>query len=75
MVLHLSRGELIDQRASSGAWRKCSTARNDMELRRGTYRVRGDIIDIFPGDEEPRLCASSCSMRKSKASLSRPADR
>ena len=52
MVLHLSRGELIDQRGILRRLAEMQYSRNDMELRRGTYRVRGDIIDIFPGDEE-----------------------
>jgi excinuclease ABC subunit B len=52
MVLHLSRGEVIDQRRILRRLAEMQYSRNDMELRRGTYRVRGDIIDIFPGDEE-----------------------
>jgi len=52
MVLHLSRGEAINQRAILRRLAEMQYGRNDMELRRGTYRVRGDIIDIFPGDEE-----------------------
>ena len=52
MVLHLSRGEMIDQRVILRRLAEMQYSRNDMELRRGTYRVRGDIIDIFPGDEE-----------------------
>jgi len=52
MVLHLSRGDRIDQRVILRRLAEMQYSRNDMELRRGTYRVRGDIIDIFPGDEE-----------------------
>ena len=52
MVLHLSKGETIDQRAILRRLAEMQYSRNDFELRRGTYRVRGDIIDIFPGDEE-----------------------
>jgi excinuclease ABC subunit B len=52
MVLHLSVGEMINQRAILRRLAEMQYSRNDMELRRGTYRVRGDIIDIFPGDEE-----------------------
>jgi excinuclease ABC subunit B len=54
MVLHLSRGEMIKQRSILRRLAEMQYSRNDMELRRGTYRVRGDIIDIFPGDEEAR---------------------
>ncbi len=52
MVLHLSRGEMINQRSILRRLAEMQYSRNDMELHRGTYRVRGDIIDIFPGDEE-----------------------
>ena len=52
MVLNLSRGEVIDQRAILRRLAEMQYSRNDMELRRGTYRVRGDIIDVFPGDQE-----------------------
>ncbi len=52
MVLHVSRGELIDQRSILRRLAEMQYSRNDMELRRGTYRVRGELIDIFPGDAE-----------------------
>jgi excinuclease ABC subunit B len=54
MVLHLSKGDSINQRSVLRRLAEMQYGRNDMELRRGTYRVRGDIIDIFPGDEEAR---------------------
>jgi excinuclease ABC subunit B len=52
MVLHLSVGEKINQRTILRRLAEMQYGRNDMELRRGTYRVRGDIIDVFPGDED-----------------------
>jgi excinuclease ABC subunit B len=52
MVLHLSRGEQIDQRDILRALAELQYTRNDIDFRRATYRVRGDIIDIFPADEE-----------------------
>lgn len=52
MRLHFSRGELIDQRAFLRRLAELQYTRNDMDFRRGTYRVRGDVIDIFPADEE-----------------------
>ena len=52
MVLHLSVGEIINQRNILRRLAEMQYSRNDMELRRGTYRVRGEVIDIFPGDEE-----------------------
>jgi len=52
MVLHLSRGERIDQRAILRRLAELQYTRNDLNLSRGTYRVRGDIIDVFPADSE-----------------------
>ena len=54
MVLHLSVGEIINQRNILRRLAEMQYSRNDMELRRGTYRVRGEIIDVFPGDEDAR---------------------
>lgn len=52
MRLHFSRGELIDQRAFLRRLAELQYTRNDMDFRRGTYRVRGDVIDIFPADSD-----------------------
>jgi excinuclease ABC subunit B len=52
MVLHLSRGERIDQRAILRRLAELQYTRNDLTLSRGTYRVRGDLIDVFPADSE-----------------------
>jgi excinuclease ABC subunit B len=52
MLLHLSRGETIDQRAILRRLAELQYTRNDMELHRGTYRVRGDVIDIYPADSD-----------------------
>ncbi len=52
MVLHLSRGDTIDQRQVLRRLAELQYTRNDMELKRATYRVRGDVIDIFPADSE-----------------------
>ncbi len=52
MVLHLVRGGLADRRAILGQLAAMQYTRNDTELRRGTYRVRGDVIDIFPAESE-----------------------
>ena len=49
MVMHLSRGEIIDQRGVLRQLAELQYTRNDIDFRRGTYRVRGEIIDIFPG--------------------------
>jgi excinuclease ABC subunit B len=52
MVLHLDRGDRIDQRAVLRRLADMQYARNDVELRQGVYRVRGDVIDVFPADSE-----------------------
>ena len=52
MVVHLDRGEQIDQRNLLRRLADLQYTRNDMELRRATYRVRGDVIDIYPAESE-----------------------
>ncbi|MEQ8493726.1 MAG: excinuclease ABC subunit UvrB, partial [Gammaproteobacteria bacterium] len=52
MVLHLSRGDIIDQRSILRRLADLQYKRNDYALERGTYRVRGEIIDIFPAESE-----------------------
>lgn len=52
MVLHLKRGETVNQRDVLRRLAELQYTRNDMELKRGTYRVRGEIIDIYPADSE-----------------------
>lgn len=50
--LILARGERIEQRALIRQLTELQYTRNEMELRRGTYRVRGEIIDVFPAESE-----------------------
>ena len=52
MMLHLVRGDLIDQRAILAKLAELQYTRNEVELRRGTFRVRGDILDIFPAESD-----------------------
>ncbi|QQD16828.1 excinuclease ABC subunit UvrB [Spongiibacter nanhainus] len=52
MVLHLVRGERIDQRSLLRRLAELQYTRNDVAFQRGTYRVRGDVIDIFPAESE-----------------------
>ena len=52
MVLHLVKGDLISQRAIVRRLAEMQYTRNDIELRRGTYRVRGEVIDIFPAEAD-----------------------
>jgi len=52
MVLHLVRGDIVKQRDLLRRLASMQYTRNDIELRRATYRVRGDVIDIFPAESE-----------------------
>jgi excinuclease ABC subunit B len=52
MVLHLVKGDMIDQRAIIRRLAEMQYARNDVDLRRATYRVRGDVIDIYPAESD-----------------------
>ena len=52
MVLHLSCGERIDQRQILTRLAQMQYQRNDQVFQRSTYRVRGDVIDVFPADSE-----------------------
>ncbi|MDH3901015.1 MAG: DEAD/DEAH box helicase family protein, partial [Gammaproteobacteria bacterium] len=50
MVLHLVRGDRADQRVILRRLAELQYTRNDVELHRATYRVRGEVIDIFPAE-------------------------
>ena len=52
MMLHLDRGDQVDQRAILRRLAELQYTRNDIDFARGTYRVRGDVIDVFPADSE-----------------------
>ena len=52
MRMHLSRGEIIDQREVLRHLADLQYTRNDVDFGRANYRVRGDVIDIFPADSE-----------------------
>jgi len=52
MILHLKRGECMDQRAILKRLTELQYTRNDFELHRATFRVHGDVLDIFPADSE-----------------------
>ncbi len=52
MVLHLRRGDALGQREVLRRLAELQYTRNETELGRGTYRVRGDVIDIFPAESE-----------------------
>ncbi len=50
MILHLNRGELMDQRRLLRRLADMQYTRNELDLQAGTYRVRGDVIDVFPAE-------------------------
>ena len=52
MVLHLVRGDRMDQRTILRRLAEMQYKRNELDLSQGNYRVRGDVIDIFPAEAE-----------------------
>jgi transcription-repair coupling factor (superfamily II helicase) len=52
MVLHMVRGERIEQRELIRRLTEMQYTRNDTELRRATYRVRGEVIDVHPAESD-----------------------
>lgn len=50
MILHLSRGDRVDQRTILRRLAEMQYTRNDIDFHRATYRVRGDVIDVYPAD-------------------------
>jgi excinuclease ABC subunit B len=52
MVLHLVRGDKLDQRALLRRLAELQYTRNELDLARATYRVRGEVIDIFPAESD-----------------------
>ncbi|MDV9033217.1 MULTISPECIES: excinuclease ABC subunit UvrB [unclassified Pseudomonas] len=52
MVLHIDRGDKLDQRALLRRLADLQYTRNEMDFARATFRVRGDVIDIFPAESD-----------------------
>ncbi|WP_077530838.1 excinuclease ABC subunit UvrB [Vreelandella utahensis] len=52
MILHVTRGEQVDQRDIVRRLAELQYTRNETELQRGNYRVRGEVIDVFPAESE-----------------------
>ena len=52
MLLHIVRGDKIDQRQILRRLAELQYTRNDMDFSRATYRVRGEVIDIYPADSD-----------------------
>ena len=54
MMLHLQQGAIIDQRQILAKLAELQYTRNDQAFQRGTFRVRGEVIDIFPAESDDR---------------------
>ena len=52
MVVHLDRGDIINQRDLLRRFSALQYTRNDLDFRRATFRVRGDTIDVYPADSD-----------------------
>ncbi|MFT5759174.1 MAG: excinuclease ABC subunit B [Alteromonadaceae bacterium] len=52
MMLHISQGDIINQRDILRRLAELQYTRNDVAFQRATYRVRGDVIDIFPAESD-----------------------
>lgn len=52
MMLHLTKGMIIDQRAIVRRLAELQYARNDQVFQRSTFRVRGEVIDVFPAESD-----------------------
>jgi excinuclease ABC subunit B len=50
MILHLREGDKMDQRAAIRRLTEMQYDRNDMDFTRGRFRVRGEVLDIFPAE-------------------------
>lgn len=52
MMLHIRRGDILEQRDIIRRLAELQYSRNDMVFERGNFRVRGEVIDVFPADSE-----------------------
>jgi excinuclease ABC subunit B len=52
MMLHLTKGMIIDQRAILRRLAELQYSRNDQAFQRATFRVRGEVIDVFPAESD-----------------------
>ena len=52
MVLHLKKGDVINMRDVLARLTDMQYSRNDLDLQRGTFRVRGDVLDVFPAESD-----------------------
>lgn len=76
MMLHLTQGMLIDQRSILRRLAELQYTRNDQAFQRATFRVRGEVIDIFPAEsDELALRVELFDDEVERLSLVRPAHR
>jgi excinuclease ABC subunit B len=67
MIMTLRAGDTLNQRDAIAQLIRMQYQRNDQDFSRGTFRVRGDTIDVFPAEHSGWPCASSCSTTRSRA--------
>ena len=66
MILHLREGEKISQRDVLARLVEMQYERNELEFRRGTFRVRGDVIDVFPAENAENAIRISPGRRRDR---------
>lgn len=52
MVLHIKRGDIMNLRDVLSRLAEMQYTRNDLDLQRGTFRLRGDVLDVFPAESD-----------------------
>jgi excinuclease ABC subunit B len=67
MILTMRVGDKLDQRAIIKRLSDMQYERNELDFHRGTFRVRGDVIDIFPAEHAEHAIRVACSTTKSTA--------
>ncbi len=60
MILHLKQGDRLSQRDAIKRLTELQYSRNETDFRRGTFRVRGDVLDIFPAEHAENAVRVSC---------------
>ena len=66
MILHVRQGDKLSQRDAIRRLTEMQYQRNELDFKRGTFRVRGDVLDIFPAENaENAVRVSACSTTRS----------
>ena len=60
MILHLKQGDRLSQRDAIKRLTELQYTRNETDFKRGTFRVRGDVLDIFPAEHAENAVRVSC---------------